>query len=185
MKYRDQIFELHAQGLSKSQIIKQLGCLKSLVYYHLGPQSYRDNTYKRQVKSRSTAHPIARKVDNFKARQKRLIAERAINTQKAIYDKIRDFFKDRKTSKMNQSTDFTVSDVLSYLGDDPKCYLSGKSIDLSLPKTYALDHITPVSRGGDKSLSNMGLCTAQINQAKNNMTPEEFIELCRAVSSYN
>ena len=79
------------------------------------------------------------------------------------------------------SDPLSVEDVLKKFGENPVCYLTGQSIDLSKPSTYHLDHIIPRSRGGNNSLDNLGLCTKQANQAKTNMTPDELINLCKVI----
>lgn len=63
----------------------------------------------------------------------------------------------------------------------PYCYLTGVRIDFSNPETYTFDHILPVSKDGTNSISNLGLSTRQANLAKNDMTVEEFLELCEKV----
>ncbi len=73
---------------------------------------------------------------------------------------------------------FTLEQLINKIGDNPKCYLTGELIDLLKPETYSLDHIIPLSRGGKSSLENCGLMKLDINQAKYNLTPDEFIDLC-------
>jgi 5-methylcytosine-specific restriction endonuclease McrA len=61
-----------------------------------------------------------------------------------------------------------------------KCALTGEHL---IPGVNAsLDHIIPKSRGGaiDK-LENVQWVTTKVNYAKQNLLPEEFIKLCRAV----
>lgn len=41
-------------------------------------------------------------------------------------------------------------------------------------KGFQLDHITPLSKGGEHVLENLALCCAQCNRAKWNLTLEEF-----------
>jgi 5-methylcytosine-specific restriction endonuclease McrA len=48
-----------------------------------------------------------------------------------------------------------------------------------------MDHIIPVSRGGDNSLDNCQILSKEVNQAKSNMTDEEFIEMCKRVVEFN
>lgn len=61
-----------------------------------------------------------------------------------------------------------------------KCALTGRPLT---PDDAALDHIIPVSRGGPvKELSNLQVVHKIVNAAKNTMSNEEFISLCREVS---
>lgn len=41
-------------------------------------------------------------------------------------------------------------------------------------RDITLDHYTPLSKGGTNDLSNLRLAHLSCNQAKNDMTPEEF-----------
>lgn len=43
-------------------------------------------------------------------------------------------------------------------------------------KDVTIDHIIPVSKGGDDELDNLQLAHQPCNQDKNDMTPEEFDE---------
>jgi len=59
-----------------------------------------------------------------------------------------------------------------------KDYLTGES----LTKTQIeLDHITPVSRGGTFSLSNIGVTSKKNNSAKGDLTQEEYQGLLLAI----
>lgn len=66
-----------------------------------------------------------------------------------------------------------------------ECYYSG--IPLIIGKNATLDHKRPVSRFPDDKtkLNNIVWCDSQINEMKNNLTPEEFIEMCAKVLKYN
>lgn len=86
--------------------------------------------------------------------------------------------------KNNITIFFTLNELKSKLGKHPKCYLTGKLIDLNKPNTYSLDHIIPVSRGGENSLKNLALMSKDVNQAKWNLTLDEFIKLCNDVVNH-
>lgn len=58
------------------------------------------------------------------------------------------------------------------------CALSGVPIDLL---TCEIDHILPETRGGSDELDNLRLVCTRANEAKGNMTDDEFFELCRNV----
>lgn len=60
------------------------------------------------------------------------------------------------------------------------CAISGWSLT---PETASLDHITPVSRGGElKAIANVQIVHTVINRMKGTMTNEEFISACKAVA---
>ncbi len=85
---------------------------------------------------------------------------------------------------VSEKRTFTPQDIINKFGDNPQCYLTGKLIDIYKPRTYQFDHIIPVAKGGDNSLSNLGICTKQVNSSKTDMTPEEYIELCKEVLTH-
>ena len=61
------------------------------------------------------------------------------------------------------------------------CPISGRALT---PETASLDHIIPLSRGGEHSLSNVWIVDQQINHAKATLLLDEFIVLCRNIVSH-
>lgn len=76
----------------------------------------------------------------------------------------------------------TVEQVLGKIGAVPRCYLTGKRINLEDAKTYSLDHRTPRARGGSSTLDNLELSCREANQAKSDLPLCEFIALCRTIA---
>jgi len=62
-----------------------------------------------------------------------------------------------------------------------RCALTGCALS---PETSALDHILPVSRGGEHVIANVQILHKQVNRAKGTLTNEEFIQLCREVVAH-
>jgi 5-methylcytosine-specific restriction endonuclease McrA len=59
-----------------------------------------------------------------------------------------------------------------------KCALTGRELN---PQTASIDHMQPLSRGGEHSVSNLQVVHYDVNQAKGTMTQDEFIAMCREV----
>lgn len=169
MKHKENILKLRSEGKSYDDIAKILGCSKGTVTYHCGA-GQKDLAKKRVARFRAKIPPIQRKLYGYRTRQN-------------INNKVQTFGMkgSNNTKRRDQYTDFNVQDVIDKFQKEPKCYLTGKTIDLSKPSTYTFDHIIPKSRGGSCNIDNLGLCTKAANQAKHNLTPEEFIDLCKEI----
>lgn len=63
-----------------------------------------------------------------------------------------------------------------------KCRLSG--IELT-PNTASLDHVIPVSKGGEHVVSNVAWVHSEINRMKGQLSVDEFISLCVKVAQHN
>jgi hypothetical protein len=62
-----------------------------------------------------------------------------------------------------------------------RCKLSG--IELT-PETAALDHIVPVSKGGQHCVGNVAWVHEEINRMKGPLSVEEFVAMCLKVVQY-
>jgi 5-methylcytosine-specific restriction endonuclease McrA len=182
---KESILKLRQEGKTYNEIVKLLGCSKSSVCYHCG-EGQKIKHDNRQRVLRAKKHPFIRKLENFLSVPKQRvlnISHWSTNKQK-ISSKIAKFTsKTCNGDRMKQN--FNVEDIINKFGENTNCYLTGEPIEISQPSTYQFDHIIPVSRGGDNSLDNLGICTKQANQSKYDMTPDEFINLCKRVLEYN
>ena len=177
---KEQIINLQIEGKTRPEICKMLNCTKSTVCYHL-TNGQKEKTRLRTIKRRNK-HPYIKKIENFRGsnqtnrKQKNLLHK----WKKLISLKIQGFHTNRETDIMESLT-FTVQDVIEKFGENPTCYLTGDKINIYEPRTYAFDHINPVSRGGTNDINNLGTCTRAANQAKSDLTLDEFYELCEKV----
>ena len=177
---KDKILELRSQGKTYNQIQKELGCSKGTISFHCG-KNQKEKSKSRLRKLRCKQHPYLSKISNFiEIHTSCIINTNKHDFKKVIFFKILRFSKSHK-DKSYMKPEFTVEDVINKFGEKPKCYLTGMDIDISNTKSYHFDHKIPRSKGGDNSLDNLGICTREANQAKNNMTEKEFIELCKSV----
>lgn len=73
-----------------------------------------------------------------------------------------------------------TADELQELWNKQKgvCALTGRKLD----KDAEIDHIVPISRGGDNSINNSRWLCRQANQAKHSLTDDEFFRLCSEVA---
>lgn len=182
MKHKEKILELRSQGLSYEEIKNRLGCSKGTIAYHCGNHQKEKNKdrYKQFCK---LSHPFKKKIEHYCCDiEYNIITNKTI---RIIRHKIYRFLRDESMKKTYNKPSFTEQDVINKFGEKPKCYLTGKEIDIYDTKTYQFDHIIPRSRGGDNSLENLGICTRDANQAKRDMLKEEFIELCKSVLENN
>ncbi len=166
------ILKLRAEGLTYSEICKQLNCSKATVAYHCNNTTKLKtlNTTKQLRKNNS----LISKVDKFKEKRG------------GIIDKTKDFQRRDTTIGKQPKANFLffAKDVKNKIGDNPRCYLTGRQINLNLPNSFHFDHIKPVSKGGDNSLENLGVACKEANMAKHNLTLNEFISLCIEILTF-
>lgn len=169
-----EILQLRAQGRTYKQIVEQLGCSKATVSYYCDPNG-KTKTRNRTNKRRKD-HPELQPIERFLYNKP---------TKKDIREKVRSFQR-RTGSKLRpidkQGPLFTYHRMLAEYGNDPRCYLTGRPVDLMNNSTYSLDHIVPASRGGTNEFDNMGITCQEANWAKSDMTVQEFVKLCCEVA---
>jgi len=168
---KDQILQLHAEGYSYREICKRVGCTKGTVSYHCGKGQKEKS--KRRCQERRKAAVISKRVENFQYKR-------------GLKDKAEDFQRDRVMRngqmKLGQRTmTFTWREVIEKYGWETTCYLTGRPIDMREPGTYQFDHVVPYSRDGSRELENLGIACKAANQAKADMTVDEFLVLCKEV----
>jgi 5-methylcytosine-specific restriction endonuclease McrA len=89
-----------------------------------------------------------------------------------------------KTTRLHPSIRGKISkDELKALFDKQggKCALTGRDLDFW---TMELDHIIPRSKGGQNALNNVQWTCEEANQAKKNLTDDDFIKLCKDVIAF-
>lgn len=168
------ILELHKSGLSYNEIIKLLNCSKGTVAYYCG-SNQKEKTYNRTKKRRKNT--LVQKLERFQSRNEKNKKDyklTSIKIQNILNAKIKNFSKGDKRM-------FSLTELINKIGDNPKCYLTGRDINLSNGRSYHLDHIVPVSKGGNNSLENCNIACREANQAKSDMTLDEFYKLCEEV----
>ena len=180
-RYAEDIIKLKSTGLSNRKIANILGCSISTVLYNTNDERKR-KTNQRNNANRLKTNPLLIKLRKFLQRVKEIkkIRKPSEKDTKILKNKILTFHRNRKTKEYTK-INFTLDDLIAKFGKNPKCYLTGKEIDIYQPRTYQFDHIIPTSKGGDNSIDNLGICTKEANMSKTDHTLEEFIELCKEV----
>lgn len=184
MKHRDEILRLRAEGKTYKEIQELTGASKGTISFHCG-KGQKQKSYIRNVKSKSTQHPFIKKIQRFQGREQKQnqLRIKKLKSKILLQNKINHFHYNRYTKEYSKIS-FKIEDVINKFGTNPKCYLTGKSIDIYAPRTYNFDHIMPVSKGGDNSIDNLGICTKAANQAKSDLTLDEFYQLCEDVVNF-
>lgn len=183
MSTKQLVRELTAQGWSAPQIQNELHLSKSTVHYHLHDSS-QEKTTQRQ-KRRRIKRPALKKLENFLYAKKPEISPSKRSAHRVLQDKILKFQKRVRIihggyDKTLQIT-FTHDELMKVLAVNPVCYLTGRTIDLNKPTTYAFDHIIPTTKNGPNTLDNLGLACKIANSAKTDMTVDEHIHYCAEV----
>lgn len=172
---KQEILRLRNEGKTYAEIVALTGASKSTVSYHCG-DGQKQKTRERTRKNRNS-NPMLSKMYTFQARK----------VSKSLEGRIDMFQRERlpKRVKGNRVATFTWKELVAKHGIQSQCYLTGRPVDLNQPKTYSFDHITPISRRGDNSLDNLGITCLAANKAKNDLSVEEFLVLCREVLEHN
>lgn len=157
---KEKILKLRAEGRTYKEIQNELKCSKGLISYYCG-KDQKEKTLIRQRKHRSTIKGITTNKINF------------------FRNKIREFkLNDKRNKSYNNDT---YEDFYLKIINNPKCYLTGRDINLNESKSYNLDHIIPLSKGGNSNINNMGLACRDANMSKFDMTIDEYLSLCKEV----
>ena len=165
---KEEILKLRAEGYTYKQIVATLGCSKSTVSYYCG-DGQKEKTNKR-TRARRSKHSSVQKLERF-----REVHEQSTFVIKGTYKNPHRIFRDKIR---RFEGDFSFEDFIEWLEEDPRCYLTGRELDLSSGSGYHFDHIVPRSKGGTSALDNLGLASPEANQAKSDLSVEEFIQLC-------
>ncbi len=159
---KEHIIRLRNEGKSYLEIKNELGCSKGTISYHCG-SGQKDKTRQRTKKFKKTLNGILRvKKDSFSCIK-----------------------GNRKCAGRRVSLPFSIEKFRAKLEGNPICYLTGRTIDLTAPRTYHCDHIIPVALGGKGTLANLGLTCKDANIAKAALPLNKFLELCKEILVFN
>lgn len=187
MTYRDDILRLRQEGLSYKEISERLGCSKGTISYHLG-EGQKEKTAER-TRAWRESNQGQRRLYDFKDRcpgpgDKNV---RDGGARHASCDRVKKFQQrtERHGEYDTKVERFITFDELREMHPTPVCYLTGRELDWDDLSTWSLDHMIPISKGGDSTLENMGITHPAANRAKSNLDLEEFLTLCEDVLRYH
>ena len=173
-----QIISLRKKGLTYNQIAKKLNCSKSTVSYALRKKTRLKvkekpaNIPKHEISHRKKIYRFQNPNTFPPPKRPWSLAPSPRQISKAITGTAHTF---------QQPMTFNYTDVYAKYGDHFPCALTGRPLDFDKPETYEYDHIIPTSRGGDNTIDNLQIVCPEANRAKQNLTDEEFVDLCKEV----
>ena len=159
---KEQILELRAQGKTYDEIAEIVGCSKGTVWYHCTDNG-KEKAKERKRRNR-LEKPLSKKITNFRY-------------------KVANF--KRTSPETDKEVLISYEDVFNKISENPYCYLTGRSLNILDTKSYHFDHIIPASKGGKGTLENLGITCKEANQAKSDLSVEDFLLLCEEVLKHN
>lgn len=89
--------------------------------------------------------------------------------------------KFHKKVNKNYKVSFDLENLYQKFGSKTKCYITGMEIDLNDIDSFELDHIIPISKGGDANINNLGIVNKNANRMKSDLSLSELISMCKMV----
>lgn len=173
-----QIKALRLQGFSYKDIQNTLNCSKGTISYHLG-KGQKEKTKKRRENVSHSTYIHVKRVNCFHNRKPK--TQRKLNPTTSYTHRQMSKAITAKASKFQKNAAFNYKDVHAKYGDHFQCALTGRPLSWNKPQEYEYDHILPVARGGTSCLDNLQIVCTDANRAKNDLTEEEFLDLCKEV----
>jgi hypothetical protein len=182
---KEKIIELRNEGKTYNEIQNILKCSKSTISYHCG-EGQKEKT-KNRTKKNLEKLPFLKKLSNFKNRtiNNKLLTDNIDREHRYFVEMSRKFQKrDNNGYYKDGLISFNWKDVVNLHGETPICYISGEPLDYS-SSDLSFDHITPVSKGGDNSIENLGITHRTANLMKTDLSVDELIEWCVKILKHN
>lgn len=184
-RVKEKIIKLRKSGKSYGEIAKLLNCSKGTIAYHCGDGQKAKAYNRRKINSVKLINKIRKKIQNFSLKRKTYIYP--ISTSelrlKILYRIVSFSMREDRTTYTTPL--FTVDEFLEKIGESPRCYLSGKLLNIEDHKSWSIDHKIPRSKGGDNTLDNADICDSTVNSAKTDMLIDDFLNVCKSVLEHN
>lgn len=169
---------LRKQGLSYKDIQNTLNCSIGTISYHLG-KGQKEKTKKRRANVSHSTYVHVKRTNHFQ--NIKVKTQRKLNPTPTLTHRQMSKAISAKASKFQKNAAFNYKDVHAKYGDHFQCALTGRPLSWNNPQEYEYDHIVPVARGGSPSIDNLQIVCTDANRAKNDLTEDEFLDLCKEV----
>jgi hypothetical protein len=121
-------------------------------------------------------------VKYYSANKTRIMAQTTTYYRNAI--ETRFFYSRARCLQRKELTKGLLTKELARLWHRQKGKCALTSVRLTRDNSE-LDHVLPLSRGGDSAIENLRWTTAEVNRARGNMLDSEFIALCHLVVKHH
>ena len=185
----DQILKLKEEGFNQSQIAKKLKCSPSTVCWHLNPEKQLKKSQERKKKIAPHMVKWQRNISRFstaktKNKQKREIKDLTFSDASAKFrGRLKDYAKKHKsdTERTKMVNIAKVVEKYNITEENTKiiCRYTGDVLDWKKPEECQIDHEHPRSKGGENTIENLQILSKLANQAKGDMTHDEFIDFIK------
>jgi len=107
--------------------------------------------------------------------------QRSEEGQRSLAKEARQLADEPREANANKRASVTIEGMRAILSQqDYRCALSGVVLS---PDCASLDHIRPLSKGGQHVLSNIQIVHTIVNGLKGEMTQDEFIQWAKLIAS--
>ena len=185
----DRILKLKEEGFNQSQIAKKLKCSPSTVCWHLNPEKQLKKSQERKKKIAPHMVKWQRNISRFstaktKNKQKREIKDLTFSEASAKFrGRLKDYAKKHKsdTERTKMVNIAKVVEKYNITEENTKiiCRYTGDVLDWKKPEECQIDHEHPRSKGGENTIENLQILSKLANQAKGDMTHDEFIDFIK------
>ena len=167
---KEKILKLRFEGKSYREIMKELNCSSSTISYYCS-EGQKEKSLNR-TKNRQLKNSLIKRTENFK--------------QRKLRNGVRDFQRRNKYGlETSVICNFNHNNILDKFGINTQCYLSGEKINLIKDSHYHLDHIKPISKGGENNIDNLGITHKIVNKIKGDLEVDELLYWCKKILEFN
>ena len=174
-KLQTRINDLYWDGLSNRAISKECDCTEKMVEFYLNRLMSKVNHKRRKTPAYKAKHKPRSKIPKYFIDRVTSFKKRKSETAEEKYTKV---LKRRIYTFTKGNNMFTPKELLEKISKEPKCWITGKSIELKDTSSWQLDHKVPKSQGGENTLENCDIATKDANSCKGPLLMEDFISIC-------